>query len=160
MVPEIQKIKVIKIKVMLVKEMKKYFHSDDLDYSIGVWNEETEEMEYDNSVDVPNGEYPVFDSVFSVEEINKPGYEFVAKVQAPKFTMETGMQLVEQNVYHVTADEKLVVVDGKFDAEQLSRIASDVKAKTEYWGCYLETIKPLMFTDGEFAGMLKVGFGS
>ena len=146
---------------MLVKEMKKYFHSDDLDYSIGFFNEETEEMEYDNSIDVPNGEYPVFDSEVSVEEINKPGYEFIAKVEMPKGDLFTGkFEMVEQNLYHVVADEKLVVVDGKFDAEQLSRIASDIKAKTEYWGCYLENIQKYETVSGKFLGRLEVSLGS
>ena len=146
---------------MLVKEMKKYFHSNDLDYSIGFFNEETEEMEYDNSIDVPNGEYEVFDHVFSVEEINKPGHTFVAKVEMPKGDLFTGkFEMVKQNLYYAVADEKLVVVDGKFDAEQLSKIASDIKAKTEYWGCYLEMIKPQVTVDGKFTGRLKVSLGS
>ena len=146
---------------MLVKEMKKYFHSDDLDYNIGVWNDETEEFEYSNKIDVPDGEYPVFDSEFSVEEINKPGFEFIAKVEMPKGNLFTGkFEMVEQNLYHVIADEKLVVVDGKFDAEQLSRIASDIKEKTGYWGHYLENIQKYETVSGKFLGRLEVSLGS
>ena len=146
---------------MLVKEMKKYFHSDDLDYGIGFYNEETESMEYDNSIDVPNGEYPVIQYEFSKKKVNRKGYKHIGVATVPSFQgFNEIVPESKRNVYKVTADEKLVVVDGKFDAEQLSRIASDIKKKTKYWGCYLDNIEPQVTVDGEFTGELKVFIGS
>ena len=106
---------------MLVKEMKKYFHSNDLDYGIGFYNEETESMEYDNSIDVPNGEYEVIDYIFLDKKplFSKKGYTFAGVAKMPSITIfGEAKPEKEQYVYEVAADEKLVVVDGKFDAEQ------------------------------------------
>jgi len=145
---------------MLVKEMKKYFHSDDLDYSICKLNE-NEEYEYSNEIDVPNGEYPVIQYKLMKKKVNRKGYKHVGIATVPSFQgFNEIVPESKQHVYEVTADEKLVVVDGKFDAEQLSRIASDIKKKTKYWGCYLESIKPSKTTDGTFTGQLEVGLGS
>jgi len=143
--------------------MKKYFHSDDLDYGIGVYNEETESMDYDNNIDVPNGEYPVFEYVFVDKKpiFKRKSFVFAGEAKIPSMTFIGKTEPAKtQYVYEATAKEKLVVVDGKFDAEQLSRIASDIKKKIKYHGCYLDNITPQVTSEGKFTGKLQVSIGS